>query len=125
MAAVYKTLSSSAAQEKPSEGRRNRQRVLILVRKARFDKYQNQAYHRIELKRRNISTPTPAAGPCFFDVSALSPPSSVLLRANYNSRPHSRKEAKLDTKTKLYQLNELAGMCHLNGERIFAPFVLS
>jgi hypothetical protein len=24
-------------------------------------------------------------------------------------RPHSRKEAKLDTKTKLYQLNELAG----------------
>lgn len=25
------------------------------------------------------------------------------------SRPHSRKEAKLDTKTKLYQLNELAG----------------
>jgi hypothetical protein len=29
-------------------------------------------------------------------------------------RPHSRKEAKLDTKTKLYQLNELAGKDYLS-----------
>jgi hypothetical protein len=33
--------------------------------------------------------------------------SSIPLLTPY--RPHSRKEAKLDTKTKLYQLNELAG----------------
>ncbi|KAF1947083.1 ribosome biogenesis protein-like protein Brx1 [Clathrospora elynae] len=33
-----------------------------------------------------------------------------LLQDLYSLMPHSRKEAKLDTKTKLYQLNELAGM---------------
>jgi hypothetical protein len=31
MAAVYKTLSASSTHEKESEGRKNKQRVLILV----------------------------------------------------------------------------------------------
>ena len=29
-------------------------------------------------------------------------------------RPHSRKEAKFDSKTKLYQLNEMAGKLSIN-----------
>jgi hypothetical protein len=33
-------------------------------------------------------------------------------------RPHSRKEAKLDTKTKLYQLNELAGKAIFSSQLI-------
>jgi ribosome biogenesis protein BRX1 len=35
------------------------------------------------------------------------------------SRPHSRKEAKLDTKTKLYQLNELAELYNCNNVLFF------
>jgi hypothetical protein len=31
MAAVYKTLSSGSSHDKPAEGRKNKQRVLILV----------------------------------------------------------------------------------------------
>jgi hypothetical protein len=35
MAAVYKTLSASGTQEKSTEGKKNKQRVLILVRQHR------------------------------------------------------------------------------------------
>lgn len=37
-----------------------------------------------------------------------------LLNDLYSLLPHSRKDAKLDTKTKLYQLNELAELYNCN-----------
>lgn len=33
-------------------------------------------------------------------------------------RPHSRKEAKFDSKTKLYQLNEMAGKIQQDPNRV-------
>jgi ribosome biogenesis protein BRX1 len=42
-----------------------------------------------------------------------------LLQDLYSLMPHSRKEAKLDTKTKLYQLNELAELYNANNILFF------
>ncbi|KAF2263918.1 ribosome biogenesis protein-like protein Brx1 [Lojkania enalia] len=42
-----------------------------------------------------------------------------LLQDLYSLMPHSRKEAKLDTKTKLYQLNELAELYNCNNVLFF------
>ncbi|KAF1850970.1 brix domain-containing protein 2 [Cucurbitaria berberidis CBS 394.84] len=42
-----------------------------------------------------------------------------LLNDLYSLMPHSRKEAKLDTKTKLYQLNELAELYNCNNVLFF------
>ncbi|KAL8869473.1 MAG: hypothetical protein Q9174_004249 [Haloplaca sp. 1 TL-2023] len=42
-----------------------------------------------------------------------------LLNDLYNLLPHSRKDAKLDTKTKLYQLNELADLYNCNNVMFF------
>lgn len=42
-----------------------------------------------------------------------------LLNDLYNLLPHSRKDAKLDTKTKLYQLNELAELYNCNNVFFF------
>jgi len=42
-----------------------------------------------------------------------------LLNDIYNLLPHSRKDAKLDTKTKLYQLNELAELYNCNNVFFF------
>jgi hypothetical protein len=60
-----------------------------------------------EFERCHISTSPSAAGLVLVDVSGFVCCSRT--RRSSISRPHSRKEAKLDTKTKLYQLNELAG----------------
>ncbi|KAF2275167.1 brix domain-containing protein 2 [Westerdykella ornata] len=84
MAAVYKTLSGdSNKHEKGTEGRKNRQRVLILSSRG------------VTYRHRH------------------------LLQDLYNLMPHSRKEAKLDTKTKLYQLNELAELYNCNNVLFF------
>ena len=37
-----------------------------------------------------------------------------VVNSNSDILPHSRKDAKLDTKTKLYQLNELADLYNCN-----------
>jgi len=42
-----------------------------------------------------------------------------LLNDLYSLLPHSRKESKLDTKTKLYQLNELAELYNCNNVLFF------
>jgi len=42
-----------------------------------------------------------------------------LLNDLYSLMPHSRKDAKLDTKTKLYQLNELADLYNCNNVCFF------
>ena len=42
-----------------------------------------------------------------------------LLNDLYSLLPHSRKDAKLDTKTKLYQLNELAELYNCNNVLFF------
>ena len=42
-----------------------------------------------------------------------------LLNDLYSLMPHSRKDAKLDTKTKLYQLNELADLYNCNNVFFF------
>lgn len=42
-----------------------------------------------------------------------------LLNDLYSLLPHSRKDAKLDTKTKLYQLNELADLYNCNNVFFF------
>ncbi len=42
-----------------------------------------------------------------------------LLNDIYSLLPHSRKDAKLDTKTKLYQLNELAELYNCNNVLFF------
>ncbi|KAF2747727.1 brix domain-containing protein 2 [Sporormia fimetaria CBS 119925] len=83
MAAVYKTLSSATKEEKPTEGRRNKQRVLILSSRG------------VTYRHRHLLQ----------DLASL--------------MPHSRKEAKLDTKTKLYQLNELAELYNCNNVLFF------
>lgn len=42
-----------------------------------------------------------------------------LMNDLYSLMPHSRKDAKLDTKTKLYQLNELADLYNCNNVFFF------
>ncbi|KAF2012561.1 ribosome biogenesis protein-like protein Brx1 [Aaosphaeria arxii CBS 175.79] len=82
MAAVYKSLSSGG-HEKESEGKKNKQRVLVLSSRG------------VTYRHRH------------------------LLQDLYSLMPHSRKEAKLDTKTKLYQLNELAELYNCNNVLFF------
>lgn len=84
MAAVYKSLSRTSTNKVPSsEGRRTKQRVLILTSRG------------VTYRHRH------------------------LLNDIYSLLPHSRKDAKLDTKTKLYQLNELAELYNCNNVLFF------
>jgi len=88
MAAVYKTLAATAAPEKEAGERKNKQRVLILS--SRGVTYRHRHLLSVLLARYSPLH----ANVCRHDL--------------YSLMPHSRKEAKLDTKSKLHQLNELA-----------------
>ena len=86
MAAVYKSLSKSAAPKASNTNgvsKKNKQRVLILSSRG------------VTYRHRH------------------------LLNDLYSLLPHSRKDAKLDTKTKLYQLNELAELYNCNNVLFF------
>jgi hypothetical protein len=72
----------------------------------RYESNLTQADECVEFERRNVPPPPFAAGPVLSYVSRAELLFVFLLTGH---RPHSRKEAKLDTKTKLHQLNELAG----------------
>ncbi|KAK4992029.1 Ribosome biogenesis protein brx1 [Elasticomyces elasticus] len=98
MAAVYKSLSrTNGAAKGKDKGRdveadetpKNKQRVLILSSRG-------VTYRRLTTYRHRH-----------------------LLNDLYSLLPHSRKDAKLDTKTKLYQLNELADLYNCNNVFFF------
>lgn len=105
MASVYKSLSKTNGVKdkdaKPQAGTgRNKQRVLILS--SRGVTYRYTA-----------------------DISMSIYETDRLLRHRhlmndiYSLLPHSRKDAKLDTKTKLYQLNEIADLYNCNNVFFF------
>lgn len=84
MATVYKSLSRTTTDRVPSsDGRKNKQRVLILSSRGVTHRHRH------------------------------------LLNDIHSLLPHSRKDAKLDTKTKLYQLNELAELYNCNNILFF------
>jgi ribosome biogenesis protein BRX1 len=109
MASVYKTLSSSSNVERAPTGEKKiKQRVLMLVREAHAEKNESMLTRYAEFERNHIPPSPFTAGSLFSHVSKprIELTLFIFLR---KPRPHSRKEAKLDTKTKLHQLNELAG----------------
>lgn len=111
MASVYKTVSGAEAHERDVVEKKNKQRVLILV----LLRLQRQNTPILTAPRVPEVSPSATAICCRICTrSCMSTPRAFpelifpfFLLTLY--RPHSRKEAKLDTKTKLYQLNELAG----------------
>lgn len=105
MASVYKSLSKTNGvrdkDAKPQAGTgRNKQRVLILS--SRGVTYRYEAV-----------------------IAGASYAADIVLRHRhlmndiYSLLPHSRKDAKLDTKTKLYQLNEIADLYNCNNVFFF------
>lgn len=113
MAAVYKSLSRTNGHKEDgtaSTTKRNRQRVLILTSRGVTYRYNPH-----NLKRRLDNIPY---------ITALTARDAKhrhrhLLNDLYSLLPHSRKDAKLDTKTKLYQLNELAELYNCNNVFFF------
>src|ERR1700760_2764655 len=96
MATVYKSLTQSTS--RPSEeqsGRRNRQRVLILSSRGVTYRFVMITRNLLMNRHRHLLN----------DLSSL--------------LPHGRKESKLDTKTKLFQLNELAELYNCNNVLFF------
>ena len=111
MAAVYKSLSKAAGhKEAPTNGiKKNKQRVLILSSRGVTYRYQ-------ALRARTESTHS-LIEQCTYQIEPYR--HRHLLNDLYSLLPHSRKDAKLDTKTKLYQLNELAELYNCNNVLFF------
>lgn len=113
MAAVYKSLSRTNGHKEDSTvsaTKRNRQRVLILTSRGVTYRYARQHANNVSTmswRSRALTT---------VDVN---PRHRHLLNDLYSLLPHSRKDAKLDTKTKLYQLNELAELYNCNNVFFF------
>lgn len=105
MAAVYKALSKSDDKvgSHTNGVKQNRQRVLILSSRGVTYRYWRSLPHAVTL--RLVLTPWHRH--------------RHLLNDLYSLMPHSRKESKLDTKTKLYQLNELADLYNCNNVIFF------
>lgn len=105
--AAYKSLSKNAGekQEAPVNGvKKNKQRVLILSSRGITMRYIPRAILRFPTNQ--ILTIY-----CYRHRHLLNDLASLL--------PHSRKDAKLDTKSKLYQLNELAELYNCNNVFFF------
>jgi ribosome biogenesis protein BRX1 len=97
MAAVYKSLSKSNGQKQElssNDVKKNKQKVLILSSRG-------VTYRFVVLVVWEI-----------LDLTFQR--HRHLLNDIYSLLPHSRKDVKLDTKTKLYQLNELAELYNCN-----------
>jgi len=111
MATVYKSLAKvndkNDDEEKSSGGKKNRQRVLILSSRGVTYRYAPL----IQLK--------PMGNSLFILWILTSTRHRHLMNDLYSLLPHSRKDAKLDTKTKLYQLNELAELYNCNNVFFF------
>jgi len=103
MAAVYKAISKSNGvkhTDEESGAKKNKQRVLILSSRGVTYRYALRCNDResfLTLRDRHRH----------------------LMNDLYSLLPHSRKDAKLDTKTKLYQLNELADLYNCNNVFFF------
>lgn len=106
MAAVYKAVSkTNASKPETSNGvKKNKQRVLILS--SRGVTYRYMAL-------------VPQYANLAMMLTHLYDSHRHLLNDLYSLLPHSRKDAKLDTKTKLYQLNELAELYNCNNILFF------
>jgi ribosome biogenesis protein BRX1 len=107
---VYKTVAKSKSDEKskPQSGDgeskpRNRQRVLILTSRGVTYRYANE--------RNATLRPQP--------LTRSPPRHRHLVGDLYSLLPHSRKDAKLDTKSQLQQLNELADLYNCNNILFF------
>lgn len=112
MAAVYKTISQNEKNKRSSsingtkEGNRTqpiRQRVLILSSRG--------VTHRFVLLHKHYK-----GNKCQLTMKWRH---RHLLNDLYSLLPHSRKDAKLDTKSKLYQLNEIADLYNCNNVLFF------
>ena len=106
MASVYKSMSNGRHADDSSEDgddhvpKRTTQRVLILT--SRGVTYRYNIYY---LPYSNANTKPPSHRHLLNDLYAL--------------LPHSRKDAKLDTKSKLHHLNELADLYNTNNVLFF------
>lgn len=108
MATVFKSLSKTNGKSKDegaTDGLRNRQRVLILSSRGVTYRYAMRLFEML------------TTGP--YTKSSFLIRHRHLLNDLYSLLPHSRKDAKLDTKTKLYQLNELADLYNCNNVFFF------
>jgi len=118
MAAVYKSLSKPDKKDehKGAGGKKNKQRVLILSSRGVTHRYAGNILRSsffIIAKHFNYG--------CFQGKAnqTILPRHRHLMNDLYSLLPHSRKDAKLDTKTKLYQLNELAELYNCNNVFFF------
>ncbi|KAL8922017.1 MAG: hypothetical protein Q9208_005472 [Pyrenodesmia sp. 3 TL-2023] len=91
MAAVYKSLSKTSKKDAPSNG----------------------------VPASNNTTPKSRQRVLILSSRGITYRHRHLLNDLYALLPHSRKDAKLDTKTKLYQLNELADLYNCNNVLFF------
>jgi ribosome biogenesis protein BRX1 len=108
MASVYKSLSKTnrhKEEDAPANGvKRNKQRVLILSSRGITYRYGNH------YENSNVVGPI---------LTIVWNRHRHLLNDLASLLPHSRKDAKLDTKSKLYQLNELAELYNCNNVFFF------
>lgn len=107
MAAVYKTMSKGKTNGQIRDAEtdskpKNKQRVLMLSSRGVTYRYALLLYHTLEQRTDNALT---RHRHLLGDLNAL--------------LPHSRKDAKLDTKTQLHQLNELADLYNCNNVMFF------
>ena len=112
MASVYKSLSkTNGSKEEGATSKKNKQRVLILSSRG-------ITYRFVPLVKKTPSK-------CRLEMEWL-----IVIITSWNRHrhllndiasllPHSRKDAKLDTKSKLYQLNELAELYNCNNVFFF------
>lgn len=115
MATIYKSLSKSnghkslsANGDSTTHPKRNRQRVLILSSRG-------VTYRYLPLLLLLLFQSTRSRTPFSYKKNRH----RHLLNDLHALLPHSRKDAKFDTKTKLYQLNELAELYNCNNVLFF------
>jgi ribosome biogenesis protein BRX1 len=126
MAAVYKSLSKSASKARDSEGldrgdeyKKTRQRVLMLTSRGVNYRYEQPTNPSSAIHVAAASWKKARWWKCFTEKKKLFHRHRHLLADLYSLLPHSRKDAKLDTKTRLQQLNELADLYNCNNVLFF------
>lgn len=105
MASVYKSVSKTSSKDiKDDDGtKKNKQRVLVLT--SRGVTYRFVYSFHFDSRENRVLTISTRHRHLLKDVVAM--------------LPHSRKDAKLDTKSKLYHLNEIADLYNCNNVLFF------
>lgn len=108
MASVYKSVSKTISKDiKDDDGiKRNKQRVLVLTSRGVTYRFVYSFHSDLLFLRENRGL-------------TISVRHRHLLKDVVAMLPHSRKDAKLDTKSKLYHLNEIADLYNCNNVLFF------